>query len=196
MSDLRYTTIDSVKLRLTNKVQFQEGEKPVDGEVPNALLCQIIQDAEVDVEMELRSRYAIPFRSISKGTFLSLPESTIRALRKAVDYRSVILVLGTDFGRGTRVEGSTYFEDMEKFYNDAINLALGRDRIGRNDKIDRFKVSPPLDDLKLAKSNEKADDGYRGTVMTVGNDESAVDYAESQINDPSQSYQRTRIGRL
>lgn len=191
-----YTTAESVKLRLVNKVQFQSGTTPIDGELPNDLLCQIIQDAETDVEMELRSRYAVPFRSIARGTFEALPDHTKRVIRKAVDYRAVVLILGTDFGRGTAIAGEPYYKAMMDFFTDAIQKAMGRDVIGKNDKIDRHKVSPPLDDLMLAKTNKKADDGYRGTVINTDARESAVEYAENQLDDPSTSWIRSRIGGL
>ena len=194
---LLYTTFQSVKLRLTNKVQFQADDNKVeDGELPNDLLSQIIQDAETAVEMDLRSRYAVPFRSKSKNTWDALPDHTKRAIRQAVDYKAVAIVLDTDFGRGTKVDGEPYSNKFTKMYNDQIQLLLGRDSIGRNDKIDRHKVAPPLEDLLLAASNSKADDGFRGMVLNSDPRERAVTYAEEQLNDPSTSWERTRIGGL
>jgi hypothetical protein len=70
---------------------------------------------------------------------------------------------------------------------------LGRDQMGQNDKIDRFKFSPPLEDLVLAKSNQYADDGFRGTICNSDASENdVVSFAQKAINDPSKSYPRTR----
>jgi phage gp36-like protein len=69
MSDLKakflYTTVDSVKVRLAGKVQFQEDCNSLqNGELPDLLLLQLIRDAETETEQDLRSRYSVPFRSI------------------------------------------------------------------------------------------------------------------------------------
>jgi hypothetical protein len=184
-----YTTFDSVKVRLTNKVQFQDGDEPQEGEVPNLLLGQIVVDAEADVESDLSSRYAIPFQSKQYGNFAQLPEHTKSQLRRACDLRAVELVLMTDFGRGTHTSGKKYSEDDMTDYEKHIQRLLGRDAIGRNDKIDRHKVSPPLLDLVLAPNNSEADDGYRGTVInTDGSRHDAATYAGEQINNPAGTY--------
>lgn len=195
MSQPMYTTVDSVKARLTNKVQFQSGKKPIDGELPDELLCQIISDAETDVEMALRGRYAIPFRSIAKGNFSGLPDHTKRAIRKAVDYKAAVLVLETDFGRGTAVDGDNYSKNLKNQYKEAVSLLMGVDLQAKN--LERVKVAPPLEDLMLAKSNAKADDGFRGTIInTDASPDGAEQYAADQVNDPSKIWYRNRIGGL
>ena len=197
MSKILYTTVESVKARLTNKVQFQSGKTPLDGELPNDLLCQLISDGETDVENELRSRYALPFRSKSVGTFAGLPDHSQRTIRKLVDLRCVMIILATDFGMGTAVEGDKYYKSMKEQYEDGIVKAMGRDSIGKNDKIDRHKVSPPLDDMMLALSNSKADDGFRGAIInTDSSPNTAETYATEQLNNPSRSWSRTRLGGL
>jgi hypothetical protein len=60
----------------------------------------------------------------------------------------------------------------------------------------RFKFSPPLEDLMLAYSNSKADDGIRGTIINTDASIDSASYAAEQINDPSQSYLRRRGGGL
>ena len=56
-------------------------------------------------------------------------------------------------------------------------------------KIDRFKYSPPLQDLLLAPSNQEADDGIRGTIInTDASIHDAVSYAKRQIDNPARSY--------
>lgn len=188
-----YTTLDSVKIRLSGKVQFESSSGLRDGELPNALLTQLICDAETDVEQELRSRYAVPFRSASQGTYNTLPDHSKRALRIVVDYKAVMKVLATDFGRGSHINGDNYFTATEKEYEKAIMRLLGRDMIGTNEKIDRYKVSPPLEDVMLAKSNAAADDGYRGMIINTDADENdSASYARKSINNPSKSYIRKR----
>jgi hypothetical protein len=178
-----------------NKVQFQSGPEPLEGELPNILFGQLIVDAETEVEQDLRSRYAIPFRSIQFGTYVDLPDHSRRALRIACDLKAVEMILETDFGRGTHISGEKYSEDDKTHYEKHINKLLGRDPIGQNDKIDRFKVSPPLEDVLLAKSNSAADDGYRGTLInTDASRHDAATYAGEQINNPARTYVGRRGG--
>jgi hypothetical protein len=189
-----YTTVESVKVRLANKVQFQSGAEPLQGELPNALLCQLIADAETEVEQDLRSRYLIPFQSATTGRFIDLPDHSMRALRIPCDLKSVLKILATDFGSGTHVSADPYAKALEKEYKNVITRLLGRDMEGANDKIDRFRRSPPLDDVALALSNSaQADNGFRGRLINTDAtcDDSAT-YAGRQINDPSKSYIRKR----
>jgi hypothetical protein len=190
-----YTTVESVKVRLANKVQFQADPKEaVDGELPNELLCQMIVDAETMVEQDLRGRYAIPFRSISKGSFGGLPDHTKRALRTVVDWRAVLVILSTDFGRGSHISADPYIESQQKLYDLEIQRLLGQDREGEKRTSEgRFRFSPPLDDLLLAPGNREADDGYRGRIInTNGDQRTAESYAATQINNPGQSWIRRR----
>jgi hypothetical protein len=185
-----YTTFDSVKVKLVNKVQFQaDPTQPVDGELPDVLLTQLVRDAETDVELDLRSRYAIPFRSISTGTFTNLPDHTQRAIRKVVDLRAEFLIIGTDFGRGSHINAEGYTKTVTERYDLEIDRLLGRDKEGENSKHDRFRFSPPLEDLMLAQTNSSADDGYKGMIInTDGACQNPATYAAQQINDPSRSY--------
>jgi hypothetical protein len=189
-----YTTFDNVKVRLAGKVQFQANPDTVaDGELPNDLLGQLIVDAETMVEQDLRSRYSIPFQSKSRGTWEALPDHSRRAIRVAVDMFSVMMIMKTDFGRGTHIDADSYIEMYEKEYSDYIEKLLGRDKEGAGKRHDRFRFSPPLQDMLLAPSNSEADDGYKGMIInTDANTRDAVTYAGEQINDPSKTYLRRR----
>ena len=188
-----YTTFASVKVRLANKIQFQSGKEPEQGELPDELLSQLVSDAETQVEQDLRGRYAIPFQSKSRGTFKDLPDHSARAIRMAVDMQAVMQVLRTDFGRGTHINAEDYFESAEKAYKSYITTLLGRDQEGANDKRDRFRFTPPLDDLLLAYQNREADDGFKGKLInTDGSTDSAETYAAQQINDPSKTWIKRR----
>lgn len=189
-----YTTVESVKVRLANKVQFQSDPQSLQGELPDALLYQLIADAETEVEQDLRSRYLIPFQSSVTGTFLGLPDHSIRALRIPCDLKAVMKILATDFGSGTHVSAEPYVKAIEKEYKTMIARLLGRDMEGANDKIDRFRRSPPLEGVALAVSNSpNADNGFRGRLInTDASRDDAATYAGHQINDPSKSYIRKR----
>lgn len=191
-----YTSFESVKLRLVNKVQFQADPKTIqDGELPDALLGQLIVDAETAVEQDLRGRYAIPFRSIRTGKFKDLPDHSNRAVRRAVDLRAVMEVLNTDFGRGTAVDGENYSKNADKEYKSYICTLLGYDPESRTDeRHKRFRFSPPLDDMMLAPTNREADDGYKGRIInTDASRNDATSYAEDQINNPAASYVNRRL---
>lgn len=195
---LLYTTVESVKVRLANKVQFQSNPAELlQGELPDDLLCQLIVDSETAVEQELRGRYMIPFQSKSKGGYDNLPDHTKRAIRMVVDMRSVIMILETDFGRGTHVNGDEYSKRLTKSYDNQILFLLGNDAEGksrgRGVQTERFRFSPPLDDLLLAFTNREADDGYKGMLInTDANRHSVESYAADQINDPSKAILRRR----
>lgn len=186
-----YTTFDSVKVRLANKVQFQQDREPVDGELPDQLLAQLICDAETQVEQDLRTRYAIPFQSIASGNFPTIPDHSQRALRQACDLKAVSLILSTDFGRGGHVSADAYVKSVDDQYDKLIDRLLGRDKEGANDKVDRFRRSPPLDGVKLFAGN-KADDGFRGMIINTDQCRDSATFAEEQINDPSQEFLRNR----
>ena len=196
MSTPIYTSVDSVKVRLANKVQFQrDATNAIEGELPNDFLCQLISDSETEVEQDLRHRYAIPFRSLRTGKYADLPDHTKRAIRMVVDLRATQMILETDFGRGTHVDGKSYAKTQEDNYQKYINKLLGRDSEGKNDKIDRFRFSGPLEDLLLAVTNKEADDGYRGTIInTDASCNDSASYAARQVNNPSESYPRVRRG--
>jgi hypothetical protein len=182
-----YTTFDSVKVRLTGKIQFQEDCNQLQqGELPDALLAQLIGDAETAVEQDMRTRYMIPFQSKITGQWIDLPDHSKRALRRAVDMRCVMEILRTDFGRGTHDDADDYYNGQTNEYKGYIKTLLGLDPEGKERKM--FRFSPPLDGVQLARTN-LADDGYRGMIInTDTNHCGAESYAADQINNPSDSY--------
>lgn len=192
-----YTTFESVKIRLVNKVQFQaEPSVLQEGELPNELLAQIISDAETFVEQDFRSRYKVPFQSRRTGRYQDLPDHSKRALRTAVDFKAVELILGTDFGRGTHVNADNYVKFARETYKAYVIRMLGHDpeaEEGRGD-VKRFRFAPPLDDVALAATNQYADDGYKGTIInTDASRNDAEAYAAQQINNPAASYINRRL---
>ena len=191
-----YTTYPSVKVLLANKVQFQSSPTDlIDGELPDVLLGVLISRAETRTEQDLSTRYEIPFTSIKYGQYKMLPDHTRRGIQTAVDLRAVVEVLMTDFGRGTHVNGETYYKNSLKEYEAYIDVLLGRTRESANDeKHKRYRFNPPLTDLKLALSNSKADDGFKGMIINSdGNTRGAENYAEQQINNPAATYINRRL---
>lgn len=190
-----YTTYDNVKVLLANKVQFQFSPDYIqDGELPNALLGQLICRAETRVEQDLSTRYAIPFQSRRTRQYQDLPDHSRRGLQTAVDLRAVIEVLMTDFGRGTHINAELYTRNSEKEYEEYIDLLLGRNREAANEKRNRYRFSPPLQDVLLAFQNRMADDGYKGMIInTDGSRHGAENYAENQINNPAATYINRRL---
>lgn len=190
-----YTSLEGVKVLLTNKVQFQsDPSQLIEGELPNILLCSLIVRAETRVEMDLMSRYSVPFQSIRTGYFTDLPLHTKRAIITAVDLRAVMEVLMTDFGRGTHINGENYYKGSKTEYDAYIALLLGRNTEAANEKHNRFRYTPPLADLKLSLTNKEADDGYKGMIInTDGSRHGAESYAVDQINNPAASYVNRRL---
>lgn len=186
----RYTTVDNVKVRLISKVQFQQDPAVIEqGEIPDALLHQIIRRAESKVELDVRSRYAIPFRSKRTCQWADLPEHTKSPLLELIDLMAVRMVLGTDFGRGTHVNAEGYVSTVKEEYSAQLLLVLGRDSEASNEKRDRYRFSPPLEDLVLAPTNREADDGYKGMIINTDQSQNdAASYAADQINNPARSY--------
>lgn len=192
-----YTTVQSVKVRLGAKVQFQSGETPLQEEISDEMLWQLISDAEHDLEMALMSRYYLPFQGAGGAPFATLPAVTVHQIRKAVDMRAVILVLAWDFGRGGHTDGSEFASDLEKKYEEALELLLGREKVAQTDQKDRPRMAPPLPGLRLALTN-LADKGTFGKVVnTDASTRDAASYANEQQNDPSLSYiPRGRTGQV
>jgi hypothetical protein len=188
-----YTTVDSVRVRLTGKVQFQADPQVLqDGELPDVLLLQLIADAETAVEQDLRGRYKVPFQSIRTGKFEHLPDHSRRAIRRAVDLRCVMEILRTDFGRGSHVSGENYYKEVDTEYKEYLKSLMGHDAEAK--ERGRYRFTPPLDDLALSHTN-RADDGFRGRIInTDASIHDAVSYAEGQINNPSKSNWRRSGG--
>jgi hypothetical protein len=193
-----YTTVNSVKVRLAGKVQFQSAPDVVEpGELPDELLLQLIADAETEVEQGLCGRFFIPFQSIRTGRYADLPDHSQRALRMAVDLKAVMLILMTDFGRAGHVDAKEYFESQEDLYDKHLALLLGHgaEQADEKQQVTRWRRTPPLSDLRLAVGNTEADDGYRGTVINTDQSEMGVeDYAKQQINNPSAAFAAVRKG--
>lgn len=192
-----YTTPESVKVRLGSKVQFQAGSTPLQEELSNELFFQLVRDAEADVELALCARYFVPLQGAGGGPFGTLPDHTIRQIRKAVDLRAQALIIDQDFGRSGHTDASAFSKQIAEQYEAAIEALLGKQKIGQTSEKDRPFMTPPLPGLRLALTN-RSDKGTFGKVVnTDASDRDASSYANQQQNDPSRTYiPRGRSGQI
>ena len=184
IAKLQYTELENVKARLVNKVQFQRDPLIVsEGELSDEFLLRLVCDAETEVEQDLRSRYYIPFQTKDDKPFRVLPEHSQRAIRMAIELKAVVIILQTDFGRGTHVDADPYIRSCNDHYEAYIAKLLGRNKEGENSKIDRYRHASPLDQVKLANNNREADDGYRGMIInTNGSTNDSVSVGIEQVS--------------
>lgn len=187
-----YIEFEDVRLRLVGKVRFTDDPETDENKMPEALAERLIDEAEGQVEQDLSPRYAAPFVETTAGTFAALPDRpTKNILRTLCELKACIRILETDFGSGTAIDAAKYIKSLEDRYKSIINENI----LAKFD--DEYKSSrqwkfPPLPGLKKNWFNKQADDGYVGVGPLVTSDSSG-DYAEGQINDPSQDFFNGRI---
>lgn len=186
-----YTTYEDVKARLVGKVRFTAD--PLDENKMQVTLAErLIEEAEGQVEQDLSPRYAAPFVDTTAGTFAALPERpTKNILRTLCELKACIRILETDFGSGSAVDASKYIKTASDRY-DAIIKENILAKYGDDYNSSRQWKFPPLPGLKKNWFNKQADDGYVGVGPLVTSDSSG-DYAEGQINDPSEDFFNGRI---
>lgn len=183
----KYIKFQDVQLRLSGKVRFQDASQTdQDNRMPVALANRLIDEAEGQVEVDLSPRFAVPFVSASKGTYLALPDApTKNFIRTLCELQSVIRILETDFGSGSAVDAQKYIANIEKRYRKMIdeNILAKFEASYASSRQWKF---PPLLDLKKAQHNSEADDGFAGMVTVTDRGEGL--YPVEQIDDPSQSW--------
>lgn len=189
----RYIPDSDVKQRLLGKVKFSD-DPAQENYFQNSLLNDLVAQAEAQVEYDLSPRYFSPFQTDDGqpfNRFAAIAKSDPRiyvaynTIRQLCQAQAVILVLSTDFGRGSVVEADKYNERIEKKYMNTINNRL----LGKK-KIDGSETSqwlyPPMPLLKLNYMNAAADDGYMGQVLSTN--QVVPQYPQFQINDPSENF--------
>jgi hypothetical protein len=176
----RYISREDVRIRLIGKVRFTESEED-ENRMPFILLDKLISEAESEVEHDLSPRYLAPFVTIAGEAFAKLPERPTRNLIKLLcELKSVLLVLDTDFGRGTVNSGEEYAKGYEKRYKQTLDRIMEKKDEGWGWKY------PPLPGLQLNYQNREADDGFQGMVLTTGQGDGG--FPAKQINDPSENF--------
>lgn len=189
----RYIADSDVRTRLLGKVRFTD-DPTQENLFQNTLLRDLIAQAEAQVEYDMSPRYAAPFvtdSGIPFSKFLQLSQTDPRifvaynAIRQLCQQQSVIMVLSTDFGRGTVVDADKYITGLEKKYQNSLNA-----RILAKKKIDGSETNqwsyPPMPLLALNYMNTEADDGYMGQVLSTTIVHSQHPW--TQTNDPSENF--------
>lgn len=180
----QYITLDDVRPRLIGKVQFTT-DPDDDNKMQEDLAEELIVEAEGDVEVDLSPRYRAPFQTDGGGAFSELPASpTQAAIKQLCKLKAAIRILETDFGSGSAVEGNKYKAGIEARYKEKVEQLLKKKMDGANPGQGYFY--PPLPSLRLNYMNEKADDGYMGSVLVTGQGDGG--YPAKQINDPSENF--------
>lgn len=178
-----YVNTQMVKERLTGKIRFTTDPETYPDKMPVTLLHDLILQAETEVELSLSPRYATPFQTIAGTAFCNLPmRPTKGVIRNLCVLRAVMKCLNTDFGRGSSVKGSNYYDDIKKEYDDIVEKLTEL----KSGSFNTF-VYPPLEGLRLNWQNEEADTGFKGRVLTSNCGENADNYAANQINAPSRT---------
>lgn len=179
-----YCSFEDVRTRLIGKVQFTDSSDPDENRMSIALANVLINEGESQLELDLSVRYMAPFQTVSGAPFAQLPQRpTQLVLKTLAELQSVMKILDTDFGRGTVVDGSKYYEALKARYKTmAGQLIEMRDGYGSGWKF------PPLPGIMLNYQNAQADDGFAGQVSIIGDLRDEGTYPNRRINDPSQGF--------
>lgn len=189
-----YITLNDVKVRLANKVRFQDANETLaesSDKMPIALANRLIDEAEGEVEQELSPRYLAPFQHGATGLFKDLPDRpTKNIIRTLCELKAVIRILETDFGSGSAVDGSKYAASLEKQFRKIIDKNI----LAKPDGMEATKQwsYPPLPSLKVNYFNNAADDGYIGGPLSHSH--SNAELATDQVNDPTESFFNAGFG--
>lgn len=184
----RYITEDDVKELTLGKVQFTED--PLEkNKMQLSRLKTLISEAEAEVDLDLSLRYQTPIVGQADEKFADLAKNPATAgawqlIKTLCRLQSVMKLLDTDYGRGSVVDASKYYETMKKRYDSIMNDRLMKKKKDQEDT--EQWLYPPLP-LKLAWFNTQADDGYKGTVLSYSPSGDGA-YPAQQINDPSESF--------
>lgn len=184
----RYITEDDVKELTLGKVQFTE-DAAEKNKMQITRLKTLISEAEAEVDLDLSLRYQTPITGPNDEKFSDLAKSTVTAgasqlIKTLCRLQSVMKILDTDYGRGSVVDASKYYETLKKRYDSIMFDRLVKKRKDVEDS-DQW-MYPPLP-LKMAWFNTAADDGFRGTVLSFSHSGDGA-YPAEQINDPSESF--------
>lgn len=190
----RYISEADVKGRLTGKVKYTDD--PNDGNaLQNTLLRDWISQAESQVEIDFSPRYAAPFAADDGTPFSKFPQLAAKdgsyfqayhTIRRLCQILSVILVLESDFGRGSVATADKYIDKLEDRYKSIVeDKLLAKKKMPDGSETQQWQF-PPLPHLQLNYHNNMADDGFMGQVLTTTQVE--PQFPQFQINDPSENF--------
>lgn len=179
-----YHKLKDIEIRLAGKLRFTDDPADVDL-MPISLVRSLMNEAEGQVEMALSPRFMAPFQTDAGLAFQSLPERPTRLyIRTLCEIQSVLRILETDFGRGTAIGGDGYTKNMSDRYTEMVDRLMKK-----KDDTTQAWVFPPLDGLRLALFNEKADDGFQGMPLNSSDDSDNSDsFPQKRINSPGETF--------
>lgn len=176
----KYVQVARVQRWLENKVRFGAPGDQDPNKMSLALLNELIDQAEAQLEIDLMLRYEIPLQGPG-GTFAELPSTTRTQLSNLAETLSAVRVLEIDFGKGTSANADKYTEWLTKRYEKMVEqLVAYKDKSYRTWKI------PPLPGLMLSYNNG-GDTGFAGRIHNTTTISREPDYAYKQINSPGEN---------
>lgn len=174
-----YITTEDIELTVKGKIRFTDDPNNEE-RMSYDLLERLMEEAEADVELELSVRYKVPFVGQDGATFANLPNTTKRLIQLMCRMRTVQLLMDTDFGAGSALDGENFVKGYIIQYNSMRKKAIAKREDGWG------WMYPPLPNLQLAHGNHAADDGYQGAVLSTSQGDGG--YPAGQINDPSEGF--------
>lgn len=177
----RYTKFEAVQIRLQGKIKFTDDPEENPNRMGMQLAKHLICEAEAQVEVDLSTRYAIPFQTIKGEPYSALPIHTKLVISGMCVVMSAIRILETDFGRGGAISSDDYMSDLEERYNSWLKKLV----LVKKNSYNTWAY-PPLDGLKNSYFQKSTDSGFMGQIYVdskFGND-----FAANRVHDPSQSF--------
>lgn len=128
----KYITLDDIKYRLAEKVNFS-GDAPLpDPRFPvttatslnDDQLTAYINKGASQVEFALSPLYIIPFGDNVTGNFNDLPEGTQDFIQELVINRASIIILRTNFAKDTGSKGDDYIKNLMAEWREQVDQKL------------------------------------------------------------------------
>lgn len=177
----RYLNAASMKTYLENgKVEFSD---EVSQGLPDNIFGELIAFGEAAVEHDFSPYFKIPLQGINGGSWLSLPPSTIAAIKKMLVNRATLQILRYVFGNNTNVRGDSYEDKLEVEYAAFKSTYFQQ-------KPNGVFLFPALEGLALANNGINYDNVLPGACcVPLGGEvkSSSMSYVRSRINNPARS---------
>lgn len=149
MATPRYVTLDEVKFRLSQKVNFSGLTPLADPRFPvttstsmnDEQLTSYINKAASQVEFSLSPLYNLPFANINGGDYDSLPDITTDFIKELVINRASVMILRTNFTKDSGAKGDEYIKELLAEWREMVTeKLLARSPEGKY-------IYPPLPEL-------------------------------------------------
>lgn len=188
MATPRYITLDQVKTRLYNKVNFlgatslinaNFAESDTNVGLTDDQLSDFINQAVSFVEFTLSPLYIVPFKTLTGGDYATLPDGTKDFLNNLFINRSCSLILQTEFAKDTGVKGKFFIKQLEEQWCEYID-----NRLLKRSPEGKYQY-PPLLELAYNESQYDLSAPMSAPVSVSVGRYDALDYANRHINDPA-----------